>query len=91
MSCKHEVNLQQAEGTESPRNYFVTYHQEPKIGSWYPPSGRGGGGGTVHPIVTYTVGIHQKSAFLMLQVYERIAISALEVNSKGREICHFSL
>ena len=44
MSCKHEVNLQQAEGTESPRNYFVTFHQEPKIGSWYPRSGREEGG-----------------------------------------------
>ena len=91
MSCKHEATLQQAEGTESPRNYFVTYHQEPKIGSWYPPREGGRGWGTVHPIVAYTGRLHQKSAFFMLQVYERIAISALEVNRKGREICHFSL
>ena len=91
MSCKHEVNLQRAEGTESPRNYFVTYHQEPKIGSWYPPSGRGEGGGDCIPYCDLYRGDPPKSAFFMLQVYERIAISALEANRKGREICHFSL
>ena len=90
MSCKHEVNLQQAEGTESPQNYFVTYHQEPKR-LLVSPTRDGGRGGTVNPIMAYTVRLHQKSAFFMLQVYERIAISVLEVNRKGREICHFSL
>ena len=90
LSCKDEVNLQQAEG-RSPRNYFVTYHQGPNRLLVSPTRDGGTGGGTVHPIVAYTGRLHQKSAFFMLQVYERIAISALEVNRKGREICHFSL
>ena len=65
----------------------ITKSQAPGI----PPREGGRGWGTVHPIVAYTGRLHQKSAFFMLQVYERIAISALEVNRKGREICHFSL